>query len=212
MFKDVAQFLFLWILILCMMASVTSLLFGDIEDYAGFFRSFFNMFGTGLGNYEFEEFDESNFNPNIGKFFIVMAVIVNSIVLLNFIIAILAETYSRLSEKSRGLYYDGIIARIPTYEDDSRFGGLIVATPPFNFLAILLLPIFWCFRNDERALRSINDKFTKVIYLPIALFSVLFFATFTLIMVPFAYIVSITDKIRILMLVSRQNRKKEKVS
>ena len=77
-------------------------------------------------------------------------VIINSMILLNFIIAILADTYSKFSTKSLGLYYDGVIARIPCYEDDSRYGGLIIASPPFNVFACLLLPLFCCFRNKKR--------------------------------------------------------------
>ena len=66
------------------------------------------MFGTGLGNYKLEVFDNESIPLN-GKVFIVICVIINSIVFLNFIIAILADTYSNLSTKSLGLYYDGII-------------------------------------------------------------------------------------------------------
>ena len=198
MFKEVAKFLFIWVIILVVLSSVSSLLFGDIETYAGFFNVFFVMFGTGLGNYELEDFSQSQYPENFGKFFIVFAVIVNSIVLLNFIIAILADTYSKLSQQSLGLYYDGIISRIPIYEDDSRYGGLIIGSPPFNIFAIFLIPIFCCYRKDKKRLQAINEKFTKMIYAPIALFVVLIFAALTLMMVPFAYLAALYHKIRIM--------------
>ena len=57
MFWDVEKFLFIWIVVLSMLASVASLLFGDLESYSGFMNSFFTMFDTGLGNYDFDEFD-----------------------------------------------------------------------------------------------------------------------------------------------------------
>ncbi len=88
-----------------------------------------------------------------------LAVLINCIVLLNFIIAILADTYGKLSAQSLGIYYDGIIARIPVYEDDSRYGGLIVGCPPFNVLALLMTP-FYCCTKSEKRLRRVNHRFT----------------------------------------------------
>ena len=85
----------------------------------------------------------------------------------------------------KGLYYDGVIARTPLYEDDSRYGGLIIGAPPFNILAILLVP-FFCLIKDVRKIRTINEACTKVIYAPIAALMTVFFAVFSLLMVPVA--------------------------
>lgn len=147
------------------------------------------MFSTGLGNYEFD-FEGLSMNPQIGEIFTLFAVIINSIVLLNFIIAILADTYGKYSQQSLGLYYDGIIARIPVYEDDARYGGLIVISPPFSIFAIFLLPFFCCI-EDENRLRYINDLFTKVSYAPVALILTVLFVISNLIMMPFAYLAAI---------------------
>ena len=108
MMSQVIKFLFIWFVILAVLSSIASLLFGALESYSTFFKTFFIMFGTGLGNYELKVFDNESVPLN-GKVFIVICVIINSIVFLNFIIAILADTYSKLSTKSLGLYYDGII-------------------------------------------------------------------------------------------------------
>jgi len=127
----------------------------------------------------------------------VVCVIVNSIVLLNFIIAILADTYAKLSSQSLGLYYDGIIARIPVYEDDSRYGGLIVGSPPFNIFALLLVPLYAVI-SDVETIRSINTAYTKIIYLPIALCLTVIFAFFSLLMIPFAYLSALSGKLQML--------------
>ncbi len=89
-----------------------------------------------------------------------------------------------------GLYYDGIIARIPVYEDDFRYGSLIITTPPFSIFAIFLLPIF-CWTKDERRLSHINDLFTKICYAPVAIIFTVVFAIFNLLMLPFAYLSAI---------------------
>ena len=208
MFTEVGKFLFIWIVVLCMLASVASLLFGHLQSYAGFLNSLYLQFGSGFGNYELEEFRESTYPEEFGKFFVVFTIIINSIILLNFIIAILADTYSTLSQKKLGLYYDGIIARIPVYEDDSRYGGLIIGTPPFNIFAIFLVPLFCCFRKNEKRAQLVNERFTKVAYAPIALLILLIFASLTLVMIPFGYIIAIYHKLRILCLIWRKGREK----
>ena len=135
--------------------------------------------------------------PIIGEFFIVFAVLINSIVLLNFIIAILADIYSKLSSQSLGLYYDGIIARIPVYEDDSRYGGLIVGIPPFGLLALPMIPIYMFVKN-ENVLRRINDVFTKVIFGPVAVIITASFMALNAVLLPFAYVVAIFKKFKLL--------------
>lgn len=124
-----------------------------------------------------------------------IAVLFNCILLLNFVIAMLASTYSELTSQSLGLYYDGVIARIPVYEDDFKYGGLIIATPPFNAIAILLVPFFYCVK-DERRLIAVNEAFTKVVFVPIALIASTLFAAFSLVMVPFAYLQAIRVKLQ----------------
>lgn len=139
----------------------------------------------------------------VGEFYIVLAVLINSIVLLNFIIAILADTYSKLSGQSLGLYYDGIISRIPVYEDDSRYGSLIVGTLPFNSLAIIMVPLFCCIKN-ERRLNALNDKCTKVMFAPIALIVTLAFVAINLALLPLAYLSALYHKLKLLCLASTQ--------
>ena len=194
MVSDVLKFLAIWIVILVCLASVSNLLFGDITGYAKFFQTLQLMFGTGLGNYDLGAFENSQFDKLVGEIFIVIAVLINSVVLLNFIIAILADTYSKLSVQSLGIYYDGIIARIPLYEDDMRYGGLIVAAPPLNLLAVVMIP-FYLFIKDDRRLRQVNDAYTKFSFLPLALFLTLIFMVLNLVSLPFAFIVAIMKKV-----------------
>ena len=97
MVGDVFKFLAIWIVILVCLASVGNLLFGDIQDYSKFFQTLQLIFGTGLGNYELGHFERSQFDKLVGEVYLVIAVLINTVVLLNFIIAILADTYSKLS-------------------------------------------------------------------------------------------------------------------
>ena len=117
--------------------------------------------------------------------------------LLNFVIAILADVYSKLSTQSLGIYYDGIIARIPIFEDDARYGGLIVGTIPFNCITFPLIP-FYIMTTNERTLIKFNDAVTKILFLPLALVSLVVFIAANLVLLPFAYIFAILRKLGML--------------
>jgi len=197
MVGDVFKFLAIWSVLLALLASVSSLLFGSLLKYSQFKNVLLNMFGTGLGSYDLSDFAEMESGPELGEVITILAVIINNVVLLNFIIAILADTYGKLSSQSLGLYYDGIISRIPVYEDDSRYGALIVGTPPFNVLSVLMMPVFSCV-SDERKLRRINDAFTKLMFAPIALLLTLLFMGFNLVLMPLAYLAAIFRKLTVL--------------
>ena len=128
---------------------------------------------------------------------------------MNFIIAILSDTYSKLSTQSLGIYYDGIISRIPVYEYDARYGGLIMGTPPMNVLAVPLLPVYFFVKNQD-TLISLNDKFTRVQYLPLAIIFTAIFAVLNLCIVPFAYLSALIKKVNLAL--NRQERLQSELS
>ena len=187
MIGDVLKFLFIWTVVLICLASIASLLFGELPEFDSFLNVILTMFSTGLGNYDYSIFNDLKLGAIWGQSFIVFAVLVNGIVLLNFIIAILADTYSKLSSQSLGIYYDGIIAKIPVYEHDATYGGLIVGIPPFNVLALLMVPVY-ALVKDEARLRSINHTFEQVLYVPLGLFLTIVFVALSTALVPFAYL------------------------
>lgn len=195
MLGEVLKFLFIWSVILVCIASVASLLFGVLPEYSTFIGVFYIIFDTSLGNYDFSVFDNYTGAGGVvfGKLFITCTVLINNVVLLNFVIAILADTYSKLAKESLGIYYDGIISRIPIYEDDIRYGGLIVGTPPFNILALPMIPYYMLETNQKR-LRRVNDIFTKVMFVPLALIITAIFMVQNLILLPFAYLAAIYKK------------------
>ena len=94
-------------------------------------------------------------DKHFGEVFHLIIIILNMVLLLNLVISILSETYTRLSNEKLGLYYDGIIEVIPAYKYKKLYGAMIAACPPFNLLILPFLPFFWCTRKKER-LRKLN--------------------------------------------------------
>jgi hypothetical protein len=117
----------------------------------------------------------------------------NAILLLNFVIALMSDTYSKLSEVKLGLYSQGIIEAIPSYKNDKYYGGLIVMIPPLNVIAFLLLPCYLGIGNKKH-LEKFNKLVCWTIYLPYGIVMTIIFSVGALSLMPFAWIKVIVHK------------------
>jgi hypothetical protein len=117
------------------------------------------------------------------------------IIFLNLTIAILSETYNRMTTTRLGLYYDGLIAFLPAYEHDEKYGILILIPPPFNVLTILFMPFCLYFRNNSEKLKVFNVIAQTIVYSPLALCFSVFFMVSNLLFLPFAYLKALLYKI-----------------
>lgn len=66
MFGDVLKFLFIWSVVIICLASIASLLFGELESYSDFSEVILNVFGTSQGNYDMDVFDSLQIGPLVG--------------------------------------------------------------------------------------------------------------------------------------------------
>ena len=66
-----------------------------------------------------------------------------------------------------------------------------------SVLAILLVP-FYCLVKEEQMLVTVNEWFTKILYLPMCLFFGVVFMCCNLVMLPFAYFGALFKKVRLL--------------
>ena len=158
MVLDLAQFMILWITTLLIFASLSGLLFGDLEVYGSFGSNLLNHFESALGNWDSkvtcsndgaadkllerpqEEQDAAALLCTIGKVYTVVVLLVHSVLFLNFVIAILSSTFASYEDKSTGLYYEVLVALFPKMDYDEDYGYIVCAQLPFS---ILILPFQW---------------------------------------------------------------------
>ena len=144
MLKELGIFLVLWVIQLFIFACVGVLIFGELPEYKNFIDVLIMLFQSALGQWDLSIYEKFSMGRHFGEFFHLIVIILNMVLLINLVIAILSETYTRLSEQKLGLYYDGVIEVIPAYKYRKFYGALIAACPPFNLLILPFLPIFWC--------------------------------------------------------------------
>jgi hypothetical protein len=171
------------------------LIFGELPEYKSFTSVIILLFQNGLGQWDFTIYDQLS-NPLFAQTFQMIFIVVNMVMFVNLMIAILSETYQRLSSQRLGLYYDGVIEVIPAYKYKKFYGALIAACPPFNLLVLPFMPLFIYTRHPKKV-RRLNNILVKVIFSPFAIIYGVFFALGNLLMMPFAYVYVLYCKIKL---------------
>lgn len=110
------------------------------------------------------EFDYEDFGSDI---YLLVFLFLNIVIMLNFIIAILVATFQRYEEKSNGYYYQMILSIIPSMEYSEKYGAIVCATQPLDFVMLLIyFPVVFV---PEESKAVFNTLISTILYLPIAL-------------------------------------------
>ena len=199
MAMDFFSFIILYIILTVMFATVGNLNFiFDTQYFEGFFQSILTVIDASLGNYNFALFDSVRdpLMQTTGKIYMMVMVVAFNILLINLIIAILANTYNIFDERSKGLYLSKILNTRDELSYDECYGAFLTSIPPINAVQIPFVPISALIRYGSPSLKKLNDFLMKLQY---CLFMVIFFTIFiivSIILLPVAYFISIMDKLK----------------
>lgn len=115
------------------------------------------------------------------------------VLFLNFLIAILSAVFTKYENSKTGLYYEVLVAKMPRYIFDPKYGSIVCASP---FINVFVWPFQWltvCFDDSQNPKNShrlywINNLLCHFIYLPFAITGTLIYTFINGIITPFAYI------------------------
>lgn len=190
MIVDIISFLILYICIFFIFVGISTLLFYELDEYEDVKEASKTLFGSSLGNFEYTVYDPlNNISPDVGYIFITVFLIFTMIMLLNFLIAILSNTYSVLNDVKNGLYLRKVLYLRQRYNYDRYYSAIIYATPPLNLVAFILMPVIIYCKS-----RKLNRILLICQYILIGLFSIVLFFVASVIMMPFAYFLVLFDK------------------
>ena len=84
----------------------------DLTEFQGMFESILTVIDASLGNYDVTIFDKIASENMIlfGKIYMISIIVMYNILLMNLLIAILANTYSNFEFGSTGLYLSKILS------------------------------------------------------------------------------------------------------
>lgn len=164
-------------------------------------KSLIYFIDSAFGSYNLSVFDI--FEPDrialkwFGIIFVLAFVFLNLLILLNVLIAMMADTYSLMTTVRKGLYNSNIIRAIPAYKTTKYYGGLLILIPPFSILSFLLLPVYMCIQ-DKTKLAFLTKTVYMTLYSVVALVLSIYYIVANFIMMPFAYLKTTVHKINLL--------------
>ena len=135
MSNDFFNFLILYAILAVMFALVANLNFiYTVPAFEGLFESSLTVIDASLGNFDFKIFETVHDGGMalFGEFLVCMIVISFNMLLLNLMIAILANTYNMFDLRSNGLYLSKILNTRGELLYDDSYGAFLAGIPPIN--------------------------------------------------------------------------------
>lgn len=157
--QDFLNFFVLYSLLTVMFAIVGNMNYIlYMKEFNGFFTSILTVIESSLGTFNFTIFEKA---PDelalIGQIYIIVLVIAFNILLLNLIVAILANTYNIFDTRSNGLFLSKILASRDELIYDENYGSFLCAMPPVNALQIPFIPLSLYIRKGLPLLETVNE-------------------------------------------------------
>ena len=202
MMQDFFNFIVLYWILAVMFAIVGNINYiFEVEKFYGFFKSLLTILDASLGNYDFSIFDDMNSYSDMitGKVFVIAVVITFNILLLNLIIAILANTYSVFDSRSNGLYLSKVLSTRDELNYDECYGAFLSSMPPINAVQLPFLPMGLLMRYGDENLKKINRLVMQVQYFIFMQLPFSMFLGVSLALIPFAWLIGIYDKCKVVM-------------
>ena len=135
MSKDFYNFFLLYALLTVMFGIVGNINFlFSVSLFKNFFSSLLSVIDASLGNYDFDVYNiiDDETLKIIGVVYTIMIVVSFNILILNLIIAILANTYNIFDDRSNGLYLSKILMSRDEMLYDTSYGSFLSGMPPIN--------------------------------------------------------------------------------
>ena len=115
------------------------------------------FFQAGIGSWNMSIFEGKDEDGNlmmmlyrVGELYQIIFILVNLVLLFNFVIAILSSTFAKYEEIQDGLYNNVVNELFPVMQWDDEYGALICSKPPFNLLTFPFYPIFFLIKDPEK--------------------------------------------------------------
>jgi len=142
---DVIIFLVLFAALFFIFVGSGQILFAELDEFKDLQEAMKTLFASSIGEFDYAIYDNlSDVDPRVGYIFITVFIIIASIMLLNFLIAILSTTYSALNEVKNGLYMRKVIQYRQKYNYNQKYSSIVYAPVPLNLLILPFIPlIIW---------------------------------------------------------------------
>ena len=194
----IVQFIVVYFILLITFSSVASMTLSESPNFSNLFNSTRMYLMASLGNFDILQYDDlPGWKMYYGIFMHVAVLFLNMILLLNLLIAIMSDEYAALSNVRVGLYWGSVINEMPKYVYNKKYGSLTMFPFIYSWLSLIVMPFLICI-SDSSTLQKINHVAYIIVYAPISLVILLVFMCVNLILLPFAYLMTVVHKVILL--------------
>lgn len=141
------------ILMICAATLYTTLFYRASPMYESYSVTFTTLFQGYLNNSNVFDF---KYYEIFGAICCIAFVTVGGLILVNMLIALLSNEYTRLSKVVDAAHRSVLINYFKRYKWDKNYGYLILLTTPLNIINFFILPINLLFRESQRDLSLTN--------------------------------------------------------
>lgn len=184
MLKEILKFIAIYLLMVLVFASSGRLFFITIDEFSTDSQSWLTLFSASIGSFSFEMFDSPKMvlSPSYGYYFLMAYLVITNVVLLNFIIAILSNTYSKLKDLSKALYYNEVLKVRNIFEYDKHYSSMVSLFIPLNIILLPVIPFVIIMKS-----KKLNTFLLHIAFLPVMFIGTLIFIVTSIVLYPISY-------------------------
>ena len=157
-----AKYLVIYLIILVACATIfTTLFYKASIQYQSYSITFTTLFQGYLNNSKYQYFD---YYKKFGAILCIIFVILGGLILVNMLIILLSNEYSKLTNIVSASHRSVLIRYYKRNKWDRKYGYIILLATPFNIISLLIIPIhlFFARKNKQANYNEyrniINDK------------------------------------------------------
>ena len=195
--QEMVNFCLLFFVILLVLSLVGNLNYMFyMPQYSNLLESMLTVLNAALGNYDLYKFEivDNRFLQYMGQIFTIVIVLVFSLLLVNLLISLLAQTYHVYDESSEGLFLKKIMSMRDEMLHDPYFGSFLVTLAPIDLAKYLLAPLSYFMRKGSKSVKRLNELSMQISYVTFMTLIFCFFVGVSLALIPPAWIVGVVDK------------------
>jgi len=115
------------------------------------------------------------------------------ILMINLLIAMMSDTYNKLTDLRTGLFWGSVILEMPKHIYDEHYGCLSIFPFVFSWISLLAMPLLLLVKN-KNTLKFINEVCYLLVYGPLSLCLLVVFMTVNIALLPLAYLKTVFYK------------------
>ena len=179
---DIFVFLILFAVMFAIFAGAGQVLFYELSgSYSDIGEAIRTLFSSAIGEFDYSIYDGlTDVDPWVGYIYITVFLLLFHITLLNFLIAILSNTYDEHNVVKNGLYLKNVISLRREYKKS-----------PFDVVIFAILPISFYAKS-----KKLDEVISFMQYVGYGFLSIVFFFFTCVFLSPLAYILILLHKIK----------------